>query len=530
MALALPPIDMSTAKSSPLESIPPEILTMILEESLTLTKNEGCMKEHAPASKLPRGYGFLPRIQPQVLRLNKSIHAFASEILDRSNRWIIFNMDCADLLIARVTASTGMIIVDPESAQALPTGMMHVRVKLYTHASVYAKALSSRWPAALPKRQILLVPASNIDSFLNELRGTELSHAVRVMPGKTFQGLSCRQKKRAVIGVHGLSICIHVSPNYPANLIGATLEKFRILHGPLNVVSIVGAPDEQQARLIETSITARRDAVRESTFSEALMHVVQLFHHAERRSKDRDTQSASSLYDQAREIIRNNRLLDRTPWAGYITEARLNESRFELLIMSACTTNWMVHNIIHDGCWRFKTATEAQLVHVTQSTEWLLNLDGPKPEFKAYLLLLSGLHIIFSCRITGQQSPTADALAHGMDLINMTQFFVTHMSRKEALDFRVAYKMNRRIDSLEPKSATAAIAHVVKCYKKWFSKNLRPIKWRVHESFVSQPLRNRGMLERLWKMPSQPNRKLDRYRVIDTFEVEEGTEREYYLL
>ncbi|KAG9193264.1 hypothetical protein G6011_03299 [Alternaria panax] len=178
-------------------------------------------------------------------------------------------MDCANLFIARVALSTGMIIVDPESAQALPYGMMHVQVELYMDAPMYSIALNSCWPTTLPKPQVLLVPVSNLRSFLDDFRKLELSHAVRVMPGKTFEDRPSHQKRIEAIGVYGLSIRIHVNPNYVAKFISASLEEFRRLHGPLNEVSIIGAPDEQQAHRIEASVTARRDAARDSKFLEA---------------------------------------------------------------------------------------------------------------------------------------------------------------------------------------------------------------------------------------------------------------------
>lgn len=169
-------------------------------------------------------------------------------------------------------------------------------------------------------------------------------------------------------------------------------------------------------------------------------------------------------------------------------------------------------------------------MRVTQSTEWLLNNGGLKQEIKAHELLFGGLHSTFSCHIASQRTPTADALAHRTSHINMTHLFITHTSREEALLFRVAHKMNRKIDGLNATSDTTVIANVVQSHKRC----LLSILSVSSECFTKIPSRRRCAIEECCKHCGRyhlsPLRGLDRYHVIDTFEVRGDTEGEYCLL
>jgi hypothetical protein len=145
-------------------------------------------------------------------------------------------------------------------------------------------------------------------------------------------------------------------------------------------------------------------------------------------------------------------------------------------------------------------------------------------------LLFGSLHSTFLCHIASQRTPTADALAHRMNHIDMTHFFVTNTSREEALLFRVAYKMNRKIDSLNATSDTTAIANGVQSHKTC----LLSILSVSSECFMEIPSRRRCAIEECCNYCGRchlsPLRGLDRYHIIDTFEVREGTEGEYCLL
>jgi hypothetical protein len=125
----------------------------------------------------------------------------------------------------------------------------------------------------------------------------------------------------------------------------------------------------------------------------------------------------------------------------------------------------------------------------------LLNKGGLKQEVKAHQLLFGSLHSTFSCHFASQRTLTADALAHRMNRINMTHFFVTHTSREEALLFRVAYKMNRKIDGLDATSDTTAIVNVVESHKSC----LLSVLSLSGEFFTKIPSRRRCAIEKCCK-------------------------------
>ena len=120
--------------SGGLDSLPVEITSQIMEELLALHKTDGSITQLQMKSYIPR-FAFCPDIHPQVLRVSKNMFAVGKSVLDRSNRWIVVDMDFAYLLTVWASAFLEMIVINPESAQDLPFGMMHIRVKPYTMAS-----------------------------------------------------------------------------------------------------------------------------------------------------------------------------------------------------------------------------------------------------------------------------------------------------------------------------------------------------------------------------------------------------------
>jgi hypothetical protein len=509
---------------------------MVLEELLALSKNHGMMGSRA--LDWPLDCGFDPKIQPQVLRLSKSIHSLGSAILHRANKWIIFDMDCAHLLISWARADLGMIIVDPESTQALPSGMMRVRIKLYTQESGYERAIRLDWPAALTERQIILVSADDLPKFLESLRIVEFANGVRVMPGQSFNSFDTTVEKSAVRGVHGLSMCIHVDSFYRQSELTACLEQFRMFHGPLNELSIIGAPDDQQVQEIEASISVSRDPKLETKFSELLMHVVRLMTLANIRIDQEHTVAEGSLFEQARAMVLNSHIYDRTPYTGWVKSTNAHESLLELLIISLPGLHWMLHDIVNDGSLDFADALHAISSHPYPLAALLFEQDGLEAELGAQIILLSGLHCVFSSYVKGRSC--IELFRHGMDLIEETQVLVAQMphskvcsgcrKRENACEtytdtvppllqtilFRTAYKMCEMLRSLDEGSDAPAFMDVASTFHRWFNAHMKFIKWQVHESHISKTQRNEGILAMMTKVTLPHDANLDKYQIIDT--------------
>jgi hypothetical protein len=225
-------------------------------------------------------------------------------------------MDCSHLLLSWAKADLRMIIVDPESTQALASGMMNVRIKLYTQESGSARSICLDWPSALPQRQTILVTLDDLPKFLELLRITELANSVRVMPGESFPRFGSTEESTAIRGIHGLSTCIHVGSSYRQSEVTSCLDNLRIFHRPLNEFSIIGAPNEEQAQDIEASIFALRHSELETTFSELLIRVVRLITLANIRTDQRHLANVEALFEQARAMVLNSFLFDKTVYAG----------------------------------------------------------------------------------------------------------------------------------------------------------------------------------------------------------------------
>lgn len=177
-----------------------------------------------------------------------------------------------------------------------------------------------------------------------------------------------------------MSICININPDYPASLIRASLDHFRILYAPLNEISIVGATDTQQARDIEASIPAPRNVATDSTFSEVLPHIVDIIHLADVKSQEGFGTCIPMLYEQARAMILNISYNDKTAWSGWMTDAAAPSSHFELLILCVSTTNFRVHRLRTRGSFVFSDPDLTIAQHMGQDSVALIEETGVRSQ------------------------------------------------------------------------------------------------------------------------------------------------------
>lgn len=66
--------------------------------------------------------------------------------------------------------------------------------------------------------------------------------------------------------------------------------------------------------------------------------------------------------------------------------------------------------------------------------------------------------------------------------------------------------------------------HILGDPSPWFSRNVKPAKWHVHRSYISETLRAKGVFGNLTEMPLLCDKKLDRCQVTKTYEVRYGAE------
>ncbi|KAH7550902.1 hypothetical protein BM1_10275 [Bipolaris maydis] len=513
-----------------LDNLPKEICYQIMEELLTL-RNTGGMITKLPRTKCPLKHRFKPAIQTQVLRVNRNLYTIGRDVLDHSNKWVIIDMDCAYLLIQWASAFLKMIIVDIDSAQHLPPGMMHIRIKLFVKTSICARSYRRFWPMSMHERQIMLIPASQLSSLVSALRIVELAHVLRRLPGELYRNRITDKEYRVHTEQHGLSICINVNPDYPTSLIRTSLDHFGTLHGPLNEISIIGAPDTQQAQDIEASIPAPRNVATDSTFSEVLLHIVDIIALASLKPQQRCATCIPMLYEQARAMTLNTCHNDTTPWSGWLTPATVSTSPFELLILCASATNLMVHQLRTRSSLVFSDPDLAVARHMAWDSVALLEQTGVRSQLRAFVYLFNGLHCIFSCKARGQRMPDARVLRFGLELLVESRQHVRRLPRGKMFLFSAAYEMCDTVLGLDYGDRfDATVAAVIEDFARWYGRWLGPVKWRVHESFVPRVLRTKGLLGKMRNVSLLTQEELDRYLIIDTLKVDAGAQGDFYLL
>ncbi|EUC41049.1 hypothetical protein COCMIDRAFT_107192 [Bipolaris oryzae ATCC 44560] len=513
-----------------LDTLPKEICYQIMEELLAL-RNTGGMITKLPRSRWPLKYGFKPALQTQVLRVNKNLYTIGRTVLDRSNRWVIVDMDCAYLLIQWASAFLEMITVDLNSVQHLPPGMMHIRIKLFTKTSICAPSYRRLWPKGMPERQIILIPASQLNSFVWALRIVELAHSLRRMPGSLYRNRITDKSYKVTTGQHGLTICINLNPAYPPSLLHTSLSHFRLLHSPLNDLSIVNPPDPHQAHAIESSIRAPRNLTTDSTFSEVLLHILDIIALADRISQQGFASCIPMLYEQAHAMSFNISHNDKTAWNGWITDATAHDSCFGLLVLCAGATNAMLHDLCSRRSVEFSDPDLAIARHMGRDSVALVEGTGVREQLRAFVYLVNGLHCVFSCKVRGQRGLDVNVLLFGLGLLVQSQWYVQGMTRNKRGLFRAAWKMCERVLGMECGGRfDNAVADVIGDFGRWFGEYLKPVKWRVHESLVPEVLRRKGVLGKMRNASLLTREGLDRYLVIDTFQVEAGAQGDFYLL
>ncbi|USP72870.1 hypothetical protein yc1106_00144 [Curvularia clavata] len=521
---------MNSQSLNRLDLLPTEVSSQIMEELLALHKTDGSMTQLRSRNYLLR-YAFNPNIQPQVLRVSKKLHVLGKSVLDQANKWVLVDMDEAYLLTLWASPVLEMIAVDPESAQDLPSGMMHIRIKPYTRASAFTHHRTRIFSKSENPRQIFLLPASQISEFVTALRITELANVPRLLHGAPFKNTHTNEEFRVERGKHGLSVLIHVNEGYPCSVIKSCLEEFRRLHGPLNEISVIGNVDEQQARSIEASIPLPRDVVSEGTFSEVIIHIMDLISMADTKARQGMAACVPKLYEQARCMVVNMHRHDRTPWGGWANGTAPKDPTFDMIVMCASSANLMVHRMITCTDWLFPSAQKIIDRHLSPTFQGLLQQQGVRPQLSAYAWLLNGLSCVLSARVGPGRHTEVNAIFHGLDLISVSKAFVSQIPSHERRLFDAAYKMHGYISRVGPDPhKKPKIDDYIAVFAKWFSEEIRPLKWRVHESHVPQRLRNKGALSKMQKEELLSNEELDMYLIIDTLVVEEGAEGEFYLL
>jgi hypothetical protein len=493
-----------------------------------------------------------PTFDTAILAANNYLHTVSKSCLDITNKWIIFDIDNIHLLLPWIFPDVSVTLIDPEADYAIPEGILQARVKQRLSNSVHATWLQSRFGTSQPRRQIVLVQLHHFETFLQCLRVSEFTDGVRVLPGQVFDGppydkitfhkavdadgrdcyiITDDREWPAITanaGFHGLSIRVIVNPTYPEQRTKRLLELFRIFHGSLNEVTIIGSSDPLQARSIEASITAPRDAANTS-FHEAILHVVKLTRKAGEYASDGSWLCAFVVNTEACEgIIPNHRTFDKTPWTGKIEfsgpQADFSQRRFETMLLVICQLNEYFYSIPGDQrLCGYRTHNEA----IRQRKELIRLLDLPtvSPEFRAFAMLLVALHLFFDVRVVSDTDTIVpenyvnldnaaraeatqqlmdnipecwDVVRTGMDIVENTEGLFEHLPTGDHILFFFAHNMVNDLRKTDVLTNKSTMAGIIDNWRKQLvtiiTRQPRPFKWMVHESLIPSALVVRGVL------------------------------------
>lgn len=183
------------------------------------------------------------------------------------------------------------------------------------------------------------------------------------------------------------------------------------------------------------------------------------------------------------------------------------------------------------GVWGFITADDMTSLHLTRDVRCLLSETGVEAQFWAYVLLLNGLHCVFSCRIGHSRIANMTAIHHGLTVIHQSFDHIAQFPLHDKLLFRAAFKMSEMLMRFGSVSgSTDAIVSIIHDFSGWYRKHLKHIKWRVHENLVPWSFRTKGMLEKMRNVSLMKDEELGQYLVVDTLEIEETAEGNHHLL
>jgi hypothetical protein len=520
-----------------LEDLPPEILHSIMEHLLLVPTENLSLSRHSSFGRFLQ-YKINHTIDPSVLRVSKKLKDIGEEVLYHSNQWVVFDLNCAHLLLRSALACLPLIVLDPEDVHKLPRWMLHVRIRLYTEASLNEVTNSPDWPLSKPKHQIILVSRQHLPEFLNHVRIMELAYSARVAEGHQI-GVAPTLSIPAKKGRHGLSICVHVnSAEYRQSTIAHVLELFRRFHGPLNELSINGFANKSYARDIEASISSPHTLKIYPILPEIIIHISSLLKIASSLMTNRKVAAAKALYYQTCAMIVNSSRFNSIPSNGWYTDNDDHLQAFEFLIVCVPWIDDGLAGLMNDSAESYRCARSTLRFYGGPNVDQMIEQDVVTPHLSACVTLMAGLHCIFEVyHFNRDQNGVVrydlQRLRLGLNCIEAAYVRLSednHISSQKALFFRVAWKMMLVIDGLDIVPDPDTLLEVIRNFRRWFVAHLKPFKWKVHGSCIPQYLIDRGILKNMIKVSSMTAQEQSRYYIVDCLKGDFDATGEYYLV
>jgi hypothetical protein len=480
-----------TTPTSAFENLPGEIMNNILSHLVGATNH---------ALPTPKRICNRPNFDTAIMRTNKYMHALSKSYFCKENKWIVFDINKLFILQPWINTLVSVIMLDPEAGYVLPEGIMRVQVKFHLNEWAKLERASTQAPS-----QLVLVQLESFEAFLQCLRQAELTTSLRIMPGEKFRDVDSDMQVPAKAGVHGLNLTIVVvDSGYKNDWMDVLLDKFRIFHGPLNKISIVGAPNANHARSIENSISKPQNT---PTYHEVITLVAQHLETAHTLAASSHWEDAEPLYTETNGLLTNSCLHDHTPWNNAISPLDWHDRAFEVLVGCASTLNAYYAALATGTCTMYSSAAAA-LDSSSQLYKNILLFDDVSMEMVGFFHLLFGLHCIFHARVgySHDNSDSVDVdrlnvISHGMELVEVTVGLFALLSLRDQVLYRKAVSMVRRLRVLSFERDKRALVEAISVFAGEFSALVRGqgrvLRFAVREELIPQGLKDRGILEHL---------------------------------
>lgn len=504
-------------KLSHLERLPAELFNRILDELVVVGDSTGNFRVFFQDYFHGANYRIRPIIQTAVLRLNKRIHQLVKSYLDRRNTWIVFDIDCTSRKLLWIWRIVPCFIIDEPESQALPEGILHVRIKFPTVART-------------PRRLTFLITMEWFQSFLECIRIVDLMISFRGPEGRNLPRLpsSGKRSSAACRISHGTSIIVHVHPNHPDVDMEAFLELFRMFHGPLHELSIIGARNTSSAREIEKSLTQPRH-VPDLTLWEVYMHLLRLKTEADRHLTQHARLHGSPLYLIARRLPQFWRFKDCTPWAGSLSAAARNIPFVALLV-----TGVRLNEMLADACILKGTLcvdAAACRRHYT-SHPFKRVLSSFRGSATAYIYIVTGLHKMLCTVARGADAPgrtmseQISMINEGASDIEYGWRILERVNRNTTSQPSLFSRMSHEIAGVVLKPLEddcrlrfQVIVDLLNGHREWLMKNVKAVKWKVQSGAIPSCLKDRGLLEILPNYSDMSSVEREQFLIADEFRV-----------
>jgi hypothetical protein len=214
---------------------------------------------------------------------------------------------------------------------------------------------------------------------------------------------------------------------------------------------------------------------------------------------------AHIVHHHLKDAMRNLMTLDDTPWTGS-PHADWQTRRFETLMLAIPHLNAAYTNIQTCRQECFPNAPTAIVMYPPSECGAIAQFNNMAPEFLGWIMLLSGLHLVFNTIFTADEDDETQnewmiAIRHGMGLIEGTNRRVRgHVAPDDDELFSMASEMcktfrSKDLDLMDDNiEFFKSLDEFQDDFINYLEEYKRPLKWAIHESLIPNQLVARGVL------------------------------------